>query len=54
MQIKATAKYIRVSPQKARLVMEVYMAADLSAETGRAIDLPIDVGQMEQALALHG
>lgn len=41
---------VMVEPRLARLTMEVYMAADLSAERNQAVDLPLD--QEERALAL--
>jgi hypothetical protein len=31
-----------VAPESARLVMECYLAADLSAERGEPIDIPLD------------
>ena len=37
-----------VSPESARRVMECYLGADLSAETGTPIDLPLN----NQSLAL--
>lgn len=42
---------VMVEPRLARLTMEVYLAADLSAETGQAVELPIDSGAVEAALA---
>jgi myo-inositol 2-dehydrogenase/D-chiro-inositol 1-dehydrogenase len=32
---------VMVKPEHARMVMEVYMAADLSAETHLPVDLPL-------------
>jgi hypothetical protein len=32
---------VMVTPESARVVMEVYTAADLSAEKGEPIDLPL-------------
>jgi hypothetical protein len=32
---------VMVTPESARLVMETYIAADLSAESGEPIDLPL-------------
>jgi scyllo-inositol 2-dehydrogenase (NAD+) len=32
---------VLVTPQQARQVMEVYMAADLSAQRNEAVDLPL-------------
>jgi hypothetical protein len=31
--------------------MEVYIAADLSAETGQVINLPLDLGSVESELS---
>ncbi len=42
---------VLVEPRMARVTMEVYLAADLSAETGQVVELPIDVTEVEQALA---
>lgn len=42
---------VMVEPRLARMTMEVYLAADLSAETGQAVELPIDSGAVEAALA---
>jgi scyllo-inositol 2-dehydrogenase (NAD+) len=36
---------VLVTPEQARRVMEVYMAADLSAERSEAVDLPLPVAQ---------
>jgi predicted dehydrogenase len=36
---------VLVTPEQARQVMEVYMAADLSAERSEAVDLPLPVAQ---------
>ena len=36
---------VLVTPAQARQAMEVYMAADLSAERGEAVDLPLPVAQ---------
>lgn len=41
---------VMVDPRLARLTMEVYMAADLSAERNQVVDLPLD--QEERSLAL--
>jgi predicted dehydrogenase len=32
---------VLVTPEHARMVMEVYIAADLSAETGQPVNLPL-------------
>jgi predicted dehydrogenase len=42
---------VMVEPALARLTMEVYMAADLSVETGAPVDLPLSPDRVEQALA---
>ncbi len=42
---------VMVEPRLARTTMEVYLAADLSADTGNVIDLPIDVDQVERVPA---
>lgn len=42
---------VMVEPRLARLTMEVYLAADLSVETGRVVELPIDVSEVERFLA---
>ena len=42
---------VMVEPRLARTTMEVYLAADLSVETGNVVDLPIDVGQPERVPA---
>ncbi|MGH9197135.1 MAG: gfo/Idh/MocA family oxidoreductase, partial [Acidimicrobiia bacterium] len=41
---------VMVDPRLARLTMEVYMAADLSAERNQVVELPLD--QEERSLAL--
>lgn len=45
---------VMVTPQQARQTMEVYLAADLSAELDQAVQLPLDTNQEGQALALAG
>jgi scyllo-inositol 2-dehydrogenase (NAD+) len=42
---------VMVEPRLARTTMEVYLAADLSADTGNVIDLPIEVDQAERVSA---
>ncbi len=42
---------VMVEPRLARTTMEVYLAADLSADTGNVIDLPIEVNQPERVPA---
>lgn len=43
---------VLVTPEQARQVMEVYLAADLSAATGQAVELPLTRDQAQQALGL--
>ena len=43
---------VLVTPRQARRAMEVYLAADLSAECNQLVSLPLDREQVEQALAL--
>jgi myo-inositol 2-dehydrogenase/D-chiro-inositol 1-dehydrogenase len=38
----ALERPVLVTPEHARMVMEVYLAADLSAERNAAIDLPCE------------
>lgn len=45
---------VMVSPEQARQTMEVYLAADLSAERNEAVELPLDRAQESEALALSG
>lgn len=45
---------VMVTPEQARRTMEVYLAADLSAELDQAVELPLDTAQEGQALALAG
>jgi predicted dehydrogenase len=42
---------VMVTPTQARSAMEVYMAADLSAERNQVVDLPLVGAEAEQALA---
>jgi len=42
---------VMVEPRLARTTMEVYLAADLSVDTGNVIDLPIEVDQPERVPA---
>ncbi len=42
---------VMVEPRLARLTMEVYMAADLSADLNEPVELPLSVDQMGLALA---
>ena len=42
---------VMVTPVQARSAMEVYMAADLSAERNQVVDLPLVGAEAEQALA---
>ncbi len=42
---------VMVKPRDARLVMEVYMAADLSAELNEVVELPLSEDQVGLALA---
>ncbi|MGE5640967.1 MAG: Gfo/Idh/MocA family protein [Clostridia bacterium] len=42
-------KPVLVTPEQARAVMEVYIAADLSAETNRPVDLPLKGSSIEKA-----
>ena len=45
---------VLVTPQQARQTMEVYLAADLSAETNQPVALPLGLQEQSQALALAG
>jgi len=38
-----------VTPEHARMVMELYIAADLSAETNLPVDLPLKSQSLEKA-----
>lgn len=42
---------VLVTPEQARQVMEVYIAADLSAESNEPVSLPLSKDQMELAIA---
>jgi hypothetical protein len=39
-----------VDPRLARLTMEVYLAADLSVETGQVVELPMRVDESQPSL----
>lgn len=41
---------VMVEPRAARLVMEVYLAADLSAERNQVVDLPLDREEVDRML----
>ena len=41
---------VMVTPEQARQVMEVYMAADLSAERNLPVDLPLEGDEVDAAL----
>lgn len=41
---------VMVAPEQARMVMEVYIAADLSAESNMPVDLPLQAANPERAL----
>jgi predicted dehydrogenase len=45
---------VMVKPDEARLAMEVYLAADLSAELNLPIELPMTRDQIAQSLAIAG
>jgi predicted dehydrogenase len=45
---------VMVKPEDARLTMEVYLAADLSAELNVPIELPMSRDQVQQSLAIAG
>lgn len=45
---------VLVTPRQARRAMEVYLAADLAAETDQAVELPLGADQERAALALAG
>lgn len=45
---------VLVTPEQARRTMEVYLAADLSAETNKAVDLPLTPDEETDALAAAG
>ena len=47
----ALERPVIVTPQHARMVMEVYIAADLSAERNLPVDLPLRTGQGMKAVA---
>ncbi len=41
---------VMVEPRSARTVMDIYLAADLSAERGEVVHLPMESGDMHDAL----
>jgi hypothetical protein len=41
---------VMVDPRLARLTMAVYLAADLSVETGQVVELPLDVNDSQPTL----
>lgn len=43
-----------VTPEQGRRTMEVYLAADLSAELNQVVELPLDTDEEARALALSG
>ncbi len=43
-----------VTPEQARRTMEVYLAADLSAELNQVVELPLGTDEEARALALSG
>jgi len=45
----ALDKPVLVTPEHARMVMEVYLAADLSAETNLPVELPLQPSKFEKA-----
>jgi len=45
----ALDKPVLVTPEHARMVMEVYIAADLSAEKNQPVDLPLKGKSLEKA-----
>lgn len=45
---------VMVDPKLARVTMEVYLAADVSAERNQAVELPLGPADREAALALAG
>ncbi|AYY12281.1 gfo/Idh/MocA family oxidoreductase [Actinobacteria bacterium YIM 96077] len=45
---------VLVTPEQARQTMEVYLAADISAATNQAVELPLDSSQEAHALELAG
>lgn len=47
----ALDREVLVTPEQARQVMEVYLAADLSAERNEAVTLPLDDEEVKAALA---
>jgi predicted dehydrogenase len=47
----ALDKPVLVTPEHARMVMEVYIAADLSAETNQPVSLPLADSKKVRAVA---
>jgi hypothetical protein len=47
----ALDKLVLVTPEHARMVMEVYIAADLSAETNQPVSLPLADSKKVRAVA---
>jgi myo-inositol 2-dehydrogenase/D-chiro-inositol 1-dehydrogenase len=45
---------VMVKPDEARLAMEVYLAADLSAELNQPVELPMTHDQIQESLAIAG
>jgi hypothetical protein len=45
---------VMVDPKLARVTMEVYLAADVSAERNQAVELPLSAEDRQAALALAG
>ncbi len=41
---------VMVEPRLARLTMEVYLAADLSVETGQVVELPLPIDESQPSL----
>lgn len=54
LQAIAHDRPVMVTPEQARQAMEVYLAADLSAERNEAVELPLDETEQVEALALSG
>jgi hypothetical protein len=45
---------VMVTPESARMVMEVYIAADLSAERNEPIDIPLSNEALSAVAAIAG
>ncbi len=54
LQAVAHDRPVMVTPEQARQAMEVYIAADLSAERNEAVELPLSDTEQVEALALSG